>query len=798
MSFILASTLVLLIGAALCFALRGNHTQAWAAIVSQAIASVLILVPTLPVLFGGPELKGELFWTFPVDRIGLRVDALGAFFLAFSLPMTLLGTIYALGYLAPLFGNRRHVGVHFAILNMVSVSYILVYTVENALVFLLGWEVAALSAWLAVIRDYKNQKIRFAGFNYLVSTHLSLLFLIAGFMIMGSATGSFDFQEFRHFLGTNSSLRNAAFLLLLTSFGLKSAYFPFHTWLPRAHSAAPAHVSALMSGVIHKAGIFGILKFTLLMGTPERWMGWCILGFSTLSAFMGVLYTATQRDLKRLLGYSSTENVGIAGIGIGVGYLGLYWHKPVLVALGFSGALLHVVNHALFKCLLFYAAGAVYRMTHTIDLEKLGGLIKKMPQTSFFFLIGALAISALPPFNGFVSEFLIYNGLFSSEIPDSSSRAILVAEAAALAIIGAISALSMTRAFGVTFLGSPRDSSIECHEEAPRSMRFSMALHTMGLIIMGLIPISGVRWVTEPTRLFFQAGAGSVEMEPALRHLEEVMLPILRMGGIFVVVLICVFALRRILLPKSDRRHVTWACGYTSPNSRMQYTGSSFSAQFLSLTLDESPQRGATLCVRRGSLVSDAYRTPGGRAMSAQTITTMHFVFHLLVLLIAPIFVIGLINRTKAIWAGRKGPQLNQFFFDLRRLLRKAPVYSDVSSWIFQIAPWVVLTTSFVAALLSPIIPGFSPIAFSCDFVYFAYLLGLGRAFMILGALDTGSSFEGMGASREAAYSALIEPALFFAIGTLGIATGVNSFHELVHFVQAGQISWPVRFGLFL
>lgn len=568
----------------LCILIPGTHRRAWISIISQATASILILVPTLPILLGGPELHSQFLWSFPVERIGLNVDALGAFFLVFSLPMTLLGTIYALGYLTPYFEKRSaSTGMHFAILNMISLSFILIYTVENALVFLLGWEIAAISAWLAVIWDYRNQKVRFAGFNYLVSTHLSLLFLIAGFMIMGSASGSFDFQGFRSFLGTNGALRNVAFLILLTAFGLKSAYFPFHTWLPRAHSAAPAHVSALMSGVIHKAGIYGILRFTLLMGTPEHWMGWCIIIFSTLSAFMGVLYTATQRDLKRLLGYSSTENVGIVGIGIGVGYLGLYWHKPSLVVLGFSGAILHVVNHALFKCLLFYAAGAIYRMTHTIDIEKLGGLIRKMPQTGFFFLVGALAISALPPFNGFVSEFLIYNGLFSQEIPDVTSRGLFVAEAAMLAFIGAISALSMTRSFGVSFLGTPRDSSIEYYGEAPLSMRFSMAVHLAGLTLLGLIPMIGVQGVTEPTRLFFRAANWGSEVEPQFVYLNTILEPVFRMGLWLIVALVSALALRWLFLPRSNRRHVTWGCGYSASNSRMQYTASSFSSQFLTI-----------------------------------------------------------------------------------------------------------------------------------------------------------------------------------------------------------------------
>ena len=224
MTLIVTSIFVLLAGVVLCVFVPGNQRRAWISVTSQLIASIMIVTQALPILLGGPEFHSQFQWSFPVDRVGVGIDALSAFFLVFSLPMTLLGTIYAIGYLRPYFEKRaRSTGIHFAILNMISLSFILIYTVENAMVFLLGWEIAAISAWLAVIWDYRNQKVRFAGFNYLISTHLSLLFLVAGFMIIGSATKSFDFNDFGHFLGTNSSMRNIAFLLLLTSFGLKSA-----------------------------------------------------------------------------------------------------------------------------------------------------------------------------------------------------------------------------------------------------------------------------------------------------------------------------------------------------------------------------------------------------------------------------------------------------------------------------------------------------------------------------------------------------------------------------------------------
>ncbi len=365
--------------------LPNNKLRVGTNLVSQLIATICVLKCTIPVLFGGPPLEGMLLWSYPVERVDLLIDPVGAMFLTFSVPMTFLGSIYAVGYLSKDIDSKRHVGTHFALLCLVQISYLIVYSVQNAFIFMVGWEFAALGAWLLVIWNHRDQKIRFAGFNYLVSTHFSLLFLVAAVVVMHGATNSFQFSDFKAFLSEPSTSRNITFILLVTCFGLKSAFFPFHTWLPRAHSAAPAHISALMSGVIHKAGIFGIFKILMMIGKPDMWMGWYLIVFSIASAFMGVLYTISQRDIKRMLGYSSTENVGIAGVGLGLGSLGLTTGQPVLIALGFGSAFLHVINHALFKCLLFYAAGSIYRFTHTIDLEKMGGLVKRMRWTAPFF-----------------------------------------------------------------------------------------------------------------------------------------------------------------------------------------------------------------------------------------------------------------------------------------------------------------------------------------------------------------------------------------------------------------------------
>ncbi len=576
-ALLLTSIPVLLVGAALAVGLRANRARAIASLVTQAIATLLVVASIVPVLAGDAPIEVTWPWPAPIDQIAFRVDALGAFFLAWSLPMTFLGTLYAVGYLRPYFSAGRNGGPHFALLNMTSVAFVLIYSVQNALVFLIGWEIAAVAAWLLVIWDYRSQKIRFAGFNYLVSTHVGLFVLVAAFMLLHSYTGSMDFAEFGRYLSTHPAGQGTLFLLLGISFALKSAFFPFHTWLPRAHSAAPAHVSALMSGVIHKAGLFGFLRFTLLGGRPEPWMGWAVLIFGAASAVFGVLYTATQRDLKRMLGYSSTENVGIAAMAFGLGMLGWAWSNPALATLGFGGGLLHILNHALFKCSLFYAAGAVYRATHTIDLERLGGLARRLPRTAVFFLIGGLAMAALPPFNGFVSEFLIYSGLLSGSAPTAEGDVVLVCAAGVLAFVGAVGALSTTRAFGLAFLGTARDPSIHVGEDAPRSMAIPMAVHSVGILILGVYPDVALVLVEPALHLFrFDAGiAGALELSVVLTPVVWACRALALVLGVTMVV-----AWRRRARSSAS---VTWGCGYTAGTARMQYTGSSFSAQLSTL-----------------------------------------------------------------------------------------------------------------------------------------------------------------------------------------------------------------------
>lgn len=581
MGYLMSAALVLLYGSALCMLPVRNAVRAALGLISQGVATALTWWAVIPVLGGATEPMLTLAWAYPIGELRFELTPLGAFFLSWSLPMTLLGAVYAVGYLRQYFDGSRHVGVHFALLNMTSLSFLMVYTGGHAVTFLMGWEVAALSAWLLVIWDYPNQKVRFAGFNYLVSTHIGLIFLVAAFMVLYTQTGSWYLHDFGLWLHQHpGTTRNAVFLLLLTSFGLKSAFFPFHSWLPRAHAAAPANVSALMSGVIHKAGLFGLLTFIGLLGRPDAWMGWLVLVFSATSAGIGALYTTGQRDLKRLLGYSSTENVGIAGMGFGIGMLGMAWEQPLLTALGFAGGMLHILHHAFFKCLLFYTAGSVYQAKHGVDMERLGGLAKVMPWTATCFLVGGIAISGLPPFNGFASEFLVYSALFQHTDIGLWEKLALVLAAVLLAFVGAVSALSITRAFGIIFLGKSRDDSLPEGREPSAWMNGPIALHVAGTVVLGLAPWIGFAMVRASLPAFFGA-TESAAAAAATQQVAETLAQVSHWSMAVALVIGLAWALRAWMRAReAAAQGPTWGCGYSAYSSRRQYTGSGFSRDF--------------------------------------------------------------------------------------------------------------------------------------------------------------------------------------------------------------------------
>jgi formate hydrogenlyase subunit 3/multisubunit Na+/H+ antiporter MnhD subunit len=362
------------------------------------------------------------------------LDPLSAFFLLPALVLAGLAAIYGSHYMQA-FADRRSLGAPTFFFNLLIASMLLVLIARNGLLFLVAWELMSLSAYFLVTFEHEQADARRAGWVYLVATHLGALFLFALFMLLGRAAASLDFVAYSQAARLGNGWSAVLFALALVGFGAKAGFVPWHVWLPEAHPAAPSHVSAIMSGVMIKTGLYGILRVTTFLGEPALWWGPALMVIGLTGGLFGISLALAQRDLKRALAYSSIENVGLIALGLGVGMWGQTSGHPAMAALGFAGGLLHVWNHALMKGLMFLAAGSVLHATGTKNIELLGGVLKRMPRTGAAMVLGGVAISGLPPLNGFVSEWLMYMGLMRGGLSHAGiSRVVLASAVGALAL----------------------------------------------------------------------------------------------------------------------------------------------------------------------------------------------------------------------------------------------------------------------------------------------------------------------------------------------------------------------------
>ncbi len=461
---------------------------------SAIVASVCGIAAAVLHLISGSAANSAPFelWSslIPYVKLGVKLDPLGAFFLLIVSGLGLALSVYSLGYVRGFYG-RKSVGVLAAFYNALLLATTLVFTASNAFFFLIAWELMALTAYCLVSFEHEKTETRNAGVLYFIMSHIGTGCLILGFLLLFQAAGDYNFESFRA-LGDKLSpaRRDAAFLLFLFGFGVKAGIVPLHIWLPEAHPVAPSNVSALLSGVLIKTGIYGLTRVLFdFLGTPPNWWGVTVLTIGTISAVLGVLYALMEHDLKRLLAYHSIENIGIILMGLGASLMFLHTGHPVLATLALIAGLYHTMNHAVFKALLFLGAGAVLHATHTRNMEEMGGLIKRMPRTAFFFLIGAVAISALPPLNGFVSEWLTYQSLLQGfGTTTSLVRLMFPLSGAMLALTGALAAACFVKAFGITFLAQPRsEHAAKAHEVAP-TMLLGMGLLAAACVFLGLFP----------------------------------------------------------------------------------------------------------------------------------------------------------------------------------------------------------------------------------------------------------------------------------------------------------------------
>ena len=519
------------------------------------------------VLRSGPVERAHA-WAVPGGELAIRIDALSAMFLAQIFLVSALGSVYGLAYWAdrdhPDSGRKVRVFYGVATAGMA-----LLVIARNAVLFLVGWEMMALAAFLLVSTEDQKPEVRRSGLVYLVATRIGTLCLFAFFALLRSHNGSFDLRAPEIDAGEPAAA--ALLILALVGFGLKAGVMPLHLWLPSAHANAPTHVSALMSGVLIKMGIYGLMRFFSFFPTPPAWWGVVVLTLGGVSGLLGVLFALGQHDIKRLLAYHSVENIGIILMGLGVALLGRAHGDGAMFTLGLSGALLHVWNHGLFKALLFLSAGSVIHATHTREIDQQGGLARRMPFTAVAFGVGAVAIAGLPPLNGFISELFVYLALLRACIGEGAALFTAGALAApALALIGGLALACFVKVLGAVFLGEPRTAAAANAEESGAPMLSAMAVLAALCAVIGLGPAL-VAPVLDAARGAFPGSRG-VEV---VRLSTVAPLPLLSAVGAALVVTLGVgLALTR--RRRDAKAPPTWDCGYAAPTARMQYTSSSF------------------------------------------------------------------------------------------------------------------------------------------------------------------------------------------------------------------------------
>src|SRR2546422_5455672 len=442
--------------------------------------------------------------TIPFLSFAVRLDSLASFFVLTISLVGLAASIYAFGYVTEFYG-RASIAVLGALFNGFLLSMTLVVIADNGFFFLIVWELMSLLSYFLVVTEHEKAEVRYAGLFYLIMTHVGTAFIILAFLIFFQAGGSFSFEAFRHpEQPLPEGMRTLVFLMALIGFGTKAGIVSLHVWLPYAHPAAPSHISALMSVVMIKTAIYALVRvyFDFLGGLFPWWWGFVVLVIGAVSALLGVMYALMEHDLKSLLAYHSVENIGIILLGIGAGMIFQTYGLTEFAALGLLAGLYHTINHALFKALLFLGAGALLYATHTRDMEEHGGLLRRMPWTGLFFLIGAVSISALPPSNGFVSEWLVFQSLFLSfQLPDLFLKLMLPIAAAMLALTGVLALACFVKAFGLSFLAMPRSRHAKQAREVSPAMRVGMGGMALLCVALGLAPmlvVSALDRITAP------------------------------------------------------------------------------------------------------------------------------------------------------------------------------------------------------------------------------------------------------------------------------------------------------------
>ena len=581
------------------------RAKAWTALALTAAGALWASVRAIGVLADGGT---ESLWMIPGTLFGGdsgSMDPLSALFVLLISIGSVASVLYSRGYLAHTLREKSpaHVSLHYNSLTVMAYAMQGVVCSDGGYSFLFFWELMTVASFLLILYDAQRREVSRAALAYLIMMHVGFVLLVVGFVRLDAVCGRATFDALGQYFHTKPAL--PLFLVFLAGFGMKAGLFPLHVWLPEAHPAAPSHVSALMSGVMIKTGIYGILRTTAALGDLPvlHTAGVILLVVGIITGLWGVILAAMQNDVKRLLAYSSIENIGIILLAVGIAALGKASGNQMVALCGIAGALLHSLNHSFFKSLLFFGAGNILSQTHTTSLDALGGLTKHMPLTSLLFLAATAAICALPPLNGFVSELLVYLGLLDG-IASGSNILASAAGLAALALIGGVAVLAFTKLYGTVFLGSPRSHEVAEASEVDNLRLAAMALPLAGILLVGLFPRAAVGCVTRAAEFFLRTPSDAADwlLSPTLTAVGRIA------WGLILVVAILAWLRRRTLRGRQVAEGPTWGCGFTAVNTRMQYTGESFSEGLQSIATSLTQNSGEGSPVGKGEIFPDAHR----------------------------------------------------------------------------------------------------------------------------------------------------------------------------------------------
>lgn len=559
---------------ALVIFLVPKRYKVWAA--TGVVSLVALAAMAVAVMaFMGETVELVKFTTPFFGEESLAVDKLSALMLVIISVASIATVLYSRGYVEGYLKrfSEAHISMHYTALVTLVVSMMLVVMSSGGFSFLFAWELMTIASFMLILFEADRQEVRRAALNYLVMMHIGFLFLVVGFVMLFNVAGSANFSAINDYYEHANLL--PLFVVLFIGFGMKAGLFPMHIWLPEAHPAAPSHVSAIMSSVMIKTGVYGIIRIMQvenLEGDMLFTIGLIVLVSGAVTGLWGVIFAAMQNDVKRLLAYSSIENIGVILIGLGIAAVGHAAGSPLVGMCGMCGALLHMVNHSLFKTMLFFSAGNIYSKMHTTAMNQMGGLAKHMPITAIMMLFATVAICALPPLNGFVSELLIYIGMFNGV---SSGYEVLysVTGIIVLSLIGGIVVLAFTKLYSVVFLGSPRSHHVAECTEVDNLRIAAMCIPAAFILMIGLAP----QYIILPIADVAEEVTNSVNTI-AVEHFAPTLSALSYVSIAFVVVVVLLYVIKR----SAQRNRVvsegpTWGCGFTAVNTRMQYTGESFS-----------------------------------------------------------------------------------------------------------------------------------------------------------------------------------------------------------------------------